>query len=65
MKKIAALLGKMIDKIMNPRKIVFFVNESNNRPNDALKKIFETAGLQVIKEDVQKGLPAGLFTVRM
>lgn len=35
------------------------------RPNDALKKIFETSGLQVIKEDVQKGLPAGLFTVRM
>jgi protein N-terminal methyltransferase len=35
------------------------------RPNEALKRIFTEAGLTVVKEGVQQGLPAGLFTVRM
>ncbi|KAI8077747.1 alpha-N-methyltransferase NTM1 [Halteromyces radiatus] len=40
-------------------------DSSVTRPNDALKRIFTAAGLTVIKEQVQQGLPAGLFTVRM
>ncbi|KAI9320042.1 alpha-N-methyltransferase NTM1 [Dichotomocladium elegans] len=40
-------------------------DSSVTRPNDALKKIFASSGLELIKEDVQHGLPAGLFTVRM
>lgn len=62
MRKTAVLQGKVIDT--TGMMIVSLLMKAI-RPNDALKKIFETAGLQVIKEDVQKGLPAGLFTVRM
>ncbi|KAI7869017.1 alpha-N-methyltransferase NTM1 [Spinellus fusiger] len=40
-------------------------DSSVTRPNHALKKIFEKAGLVVVKEDTQKGMPAGLFVVRM
>ncbi|KAI7854939.1 alpha-N-methyltransferase NTM1 [Circinella umbellata] len=40
-------------------------DSSVTRPNDALKRLFSTSGLEVIKEEVQQGLPAGLFTVTM
>lgn len=40
-------------------------DSSITRPNKELKLLFEQAGLTVIKEDVQKGLPQGLFAVRM
>ncbi|KAI9275454.1 alpha-N-methyltransferase NTM1 [Phascolomyces articulosus] len=40
-------------------------DSSVTRPNDSLKYIFNKAGLEVIKEEIQQGLPAGLFTVRM
>ncbi|CAO3592141.1 unnamed protein product [Absidia cylindrospora] len=40
-------------------------DSSVTRPNEALKRIFAAAGLTVIKEGIQQGLPAGLFTVRM
>ncbi|KAI9499456.1 alpha-N-methyltransferase NTM1 [Zychaea mexicana] len=40
-------------------------DSSVTRPNDALKRLYADAGLEVIKEEVQQGLPAGLFTVRM
>ncbi|KAG0165839.1 hypothetical protein DFQ28_008227 [Apophysomyces sp. BC1034] len=40
-------------------------DSSVTRPNEALKNIFERAGLKLVKEQAQQGLPAGLFTVRM
>ena len=40
-------------------------DSSITRPNEALKSLFEQAGLEVIKEEVQKGFPQGLFPVRM
>ncbi|KAI8330771.1 alpha-N-methyltransferase NTM1 [Chlamydoabsidia padenii] len=40
-------------------------DSSATRPNEALKRIFAQAGLTVVKEGIQTGLPAGLFTVRM
>jgi protein N-terminal methyltransferase len=40
-------------------------DSSITRPNDELKRLFEESGLTVIKEEVQQGLPAGLFAVRM
>ncbi|KAF7731771.1 hypothetical protein EC973_008286 [Apophysomyces ossiformis] len=40
-------------------------DSSVTRPNEALKRIFERAGLELVKEQAQQGLPAGLFTVRM
>ena len=40
-------------------------DSSVTRPNDELKRLFEASGLTVIKEDVQRGLPRGLFAVRM
>ncbi|KAG2189919.1 hypothetical protein INT46_007505 [Mucor plumbeus] len=40
-------------------------DSSITRTSDELKELFTKAGLECIKEDVQRGLPAGLFTVRM
>ncbi|KAL0087754.1 alpha-N-methyltransferase NTM1 [Phycomyces blakesleeanus] len=40
-------------------------DSSVTRPNSSLKHLFNEAGLSVIKEEVQNGLPAGLFAVRM
>lgn len=40
-------------------------DSSVTRPNDELKRLFEESGLNVIKEEVQQGLPAGLFAVKM
>ncbi|KAI8373189.1 AdoMet dependent proline di-methyltransferase-domain-containing protein [Radiomyces spectabilis] len=40
-------------------------DSSVTRPNTAFKKIFKEAGLEVVKEGIQRGLPAGLFAVRM
>ncbi|ORX58916.1 hypothetical protein DM01DRAFT_317062 [Hesseltinella vesiculosa] len=40
-------------------------DSSVTRPNDALKRIFAEAGLQVLKEQTQDGFPPGLFPVRM
>ncbi|KAI9301419.1 alpha-N-methyltransferase NTM1 [Cunninghamella echinulata] len=40
-------------------------DSSVTRPNESLKRIFAKSGLTLIKEQVQQGLPAGLFTVRM
>ncbi|CAO3644418.1 unnamed protein product [Mucor hiemalis] len=39
-------------------------DSSVTRPNGELKRLFDLAGLSLIK-DVQKGLPQGLFAVRM
>ncbi|KAL4206573.1 DUF858-domain-containing protein [Rhizopus microsporus] len=51
----------------NASKEALFDDEDSSvtRRNEELKKLFAEAGLKVIKEDVQKGLPAGLFAVRM
>lgn len=51
----------------NASKEALFDDEDSSvtRRNEELKKLFAEAGLRVIKEDVQKGLPAGLFAVRM
>ncbi|KAI9252725.1 alpha-N-methyltransferase NTM1 [Helicostylum pulchrum] len=40
-------------------------DSSVTRPNDELKRLFKEAGLTLIKEEVQRGLPQGLFPVRM
>lgn len=40
-------------------------DSSITRTSDELKELFTKAGLECIKEDVQRGLPVGLFTVRM
>lgn len=40
-------------------------DSSITRPNDELKRLFKEAGLTLIKEELQKGLPQGLFPVRM
>lgn len=40
-------------------------DSSVTRPNQELKRLFEKAGLTLIKEDIQRGLPQGLFAVRM
>ncbi|KAI7867892.1 alpha-N-methyltransferase NTM1 [Mucor mucedo] len=40
-------------------------DSSITRPNDELKRLFKKAGLTLIKEDLQRGLPQGLFPVRM
>ncbi|RCI04632.1 hypothetical protein CU098_003672, partial [Rhizopus stolonifer] len=40
-------------------------DSSVTRPNDELKRLFEKAGLKIIKEEKQQGFPAGLFAVRM
>lgn len=63
MKKIAVSLGKHEEKEERDRIILILC--SCIRPNEALKRIFTEAGLTVVKEGIQQGLPAGLFTVRM
>ncbi|KAI8360787.1 alpha-N-methyltransferase NTM1 [Blakeslea trispora] len=40
-------------------------DSSITRPNEELKRLFNEAGLEVVKEEVQKGFPQGLFPVRM
>lgn len=40
-------------------------DSSITRPNDELKRLFKEAGLTLIKEEIQRGLPQGLFPVRM
>ncbi|CEP07204.1 hypothetical protein [Parasitella parasitica] len=40
-------------------------DSSITRTNDEMKQLFLKAGLKCIKEDVQQGMPAGLFAVRM
>ncbi|KAI8885853.1 hypothetical protein K501DRAFT_214760 [Backusella circina FSU 941] len=40
-------------------------DSSITRTNEELKTLFNKAGLSIIKEDVQQGLPQGLFAVRM
>ncbi|CAO3615214.1 unnamed protein product [Cunninghamella blakesleeana] len=40
-------------------------DSSVTRPNESLKQLFAKSGLTLIKEQVQQGLPVGLFTVRM
>lgn len=40
-------------------------DSSITRTSDELKQLFTKAGLECIKEDIQRGMPAGLFAVRM
>jgi protein N-terminal methyltransferase len=40
-------------------------DSSITRTNEELKVLFNKAGLSIVKEDVQQGLPQGLFAVRM
>ncbi|KAG1055798.1 hypothetical protein G6F43_002257 [Rhizopus delemar] len=51
----------------NASKEALFDDEDSSvtRPNQELKRLFAEAGLTIIKEEVQKGFPAGLFAVRM
>ncbi|KAG1465706.1 hypothetical protein G6F46_001453 [Rhizopus delemar] len=51
----------------NASKEALFDDEDSSvtRPNQALKRLFAEAGLTIVKEEVQKGFPAGLFAVRM
>jgi protein N-terminal methyltransferase len=51
----------------NASKEALFDDEDSSmtRPNQELKRLFAEAGLNIVKEEVQKGFPAGLFAVRM
>jgi protein N-terminal methyltransferase len=40
-------------------------DSSITRTNEELKVLFNKAGLSIVKEEVQQGLPQGLFAVRM
>ncbi|KAI8974730.1 alpha-N-methyltransferase NTM1 [Pilobolus umbonatus] len=40
-------------------------DSSVTRPDHVLRALFKKAGLEIIKEDIQRDLPEGLFVVRM
>ena len=49
------------------RQTVYFDSEDSsvNRTDPLYKIIFEKAGLELVKEEVQKGFPDNLFPVKM
>jgi len=48
-----------------PRSVFDEVDSSITRSDAAWKKLFKEAGLTLVKEQVQRGLPKGLYEVKM
>ncbi|KAF9174802.1 hypothetical protein BGX20_009716 [Mortierella sp. AD010] len=60
--------GGMIFVKENNAKVGIVIDEEDSsmtRSDQVWKEMFEKAGLKLLKEDVQKGFPSGLFAVKM
>ncbi|XP_028393910.1 N-terminal Xaa-Pro-Lys N-methyltransferase 1-B-like isoform X2 [Dendronephthya gigantea] len=53
------------ENVASKRSVTDREDSSITRTDKRLKKLFVKAGLNVIKQDVQKGFPKGLFKVKM